>query len=127
MIDWNARQYVYFLQAFDGGPIKIGNSIRPHIRAREIAREIGKPVVLLAVVDGRSDFENHIHRRLRDFNDHHEWFHATPEVFALIEQAKAGVLIETFGPYLPHKARQITGTQSIITRIANRATRRATA
>lgn len=54
---------IYFLQPTDGGPIKIGYSADVDARHRQLEAHYGKPLSLLAMVDGDRRTEAEIHRR----------------------------------------------------------------
>lgn len=80
---------VYFLRPVDAdGPIKIGCSVRPARRIRDL--EIWSPVKLemIASAPGENFHENALHHRFAEFRLHGEWFEACPELTALVERVR---------------------------------------
>lgn len=77
---------VYFIQ--NGDEIKIGHSIHVEQRLVDLRREYGQQLVLLATMPGRVDVEQTLHARFDDIRLRGEWFKATGELLAFIEQAK---------------------------------------
>ncbi len=78
---------VYFLQALDGGPIKIGVSNNPEGRLASL--QTGSPVKLriLGTAAGDQRREARLHRKLAAHRLHGEWFADAPEVMAAIGEA----------------------------------------
>lgn len=68
--------FVYFIQAGDGGPVKIGIASDPEKRLAEM--QVGNHVelILLAVRPGSADLERRIHARLLPGLIRGEWFRA---------------------------------------------------
>jgi hypothetical protein len=56
-----ATMPVYFLQAADGGPVKIGFTANLKYRKRDLEKHYGKPLSLLATRDGGKENEAAIH------------------------------------------------------------------
>lgn len=78
---------VYFIQAVDGGPIKIGSTFNPVKRLGSL--QGGSPVRLqiLGLLKGAGrDAEGALHIRFLDSHSHGEWFHPTPELIAYIAE-----------------------------------------
>lgn len=93
--------YIYFAQmGGEGGPIKIGRSIDPHLRVSQLAVALPFPLQIVAVhrgyagyVEGRTT-ERHLHWEFRASHLKGEWFAATDEVmryvrFAATERGRA--------------------------------------
>lgn len=80
---------VYFIQAGENGPIKIGVAANPQSRVREL--QTGSPATLYLIgVVPRAGFagELDLHHRFATDWMNGEWFRATPELLAYIaEQA----------------------------------------
>lgn len=76
------RRFIYFVQAGDDGPVKIG--ITTDIRRRLTALRTGSPAPLrlLGHLPANSSFEKGLHRRLAAARLHGEWFKPTREVLA---------------------------------------------
>lgn len=66
--------FVYFIRAFDGGPVKIGTAVDPAGRLVELQcgnpEHLGIEYVLL----GWRETELHLHRRFNDAQVRGEWF-----------------------------------------------------
>lgn len=71
---------VYFIQAEDGGPIKIGWAKDPDKRLRLL--QCGHPdvLVLRRVVAGGTETETELHGRFWQHHLRGEWFHPHPEL-----------------------------------------------
>ncbi len=75
---------VYFVQAGEGGPIKIGF-------ARDVPSRLGKmrvdcpiPLTLLAVAEGDASYESRLHQQFEGHLQRGEWFAPAPELLALV-------------------------------------------
>jgi len=80
--------YIYFIQAANGGPIKIGTtSFNPFRRMAKIQSDCPWPVTLLGAIEGTLSQEKQIHRTLRYFRTSGEWFSAHPKVLAAVDAA----------------------------------------
>lgn len=66
--------FVYFIQAGEGGPIKIGWAYNPSARMSEL--QIGNPVDLriIGAVYGDGELESELHRKFRRLKLRGEWF-----------------------------------------------------
>ena len=71
---------VYYIQAKDGGRIKIGYAEFPASRLKRL--QMGSPVelVLIAVQEGNHLTEKMIHNEFRHSRAHFEWFENTDEL-----------------------------------------------
>lgn len=71
---------IYFAKAeqdteqLKAGMIKIGTSIRLSERLKQLPREYGTDVALVAITDGGVDTEGELHRRFDHFRVIGEWF-----------------------------------------------------
>lgn len=54
---------IYFAQATDGGPVKIGTSADVDTRLHQLEQHYGKPLALLATLPGGREEEARIHAR----------------------------------------------------------------
>lgn len=81
-----AQTSVYFMQAGEGGPIKIGLTNCVANRLRYI--QTGQPceIELLGSVTGGKDLEEALHVRFAADRLRGEWFKDTPELRAVIEK-----------------------------------------
>jgi hypothetical protein len=79
----------YFLQAGDGGPIKIGSTRNLAVRLRTLCTMSPVPLRLLGVIEGENA-EDRCHFRLGAFRLHGEWFSPSPVVLEFIRQNTNG-------------------------------------
>ena len=77
---------IYFIQAVDGGPIKIGTTVRLTERLRALSREFGKELRVLAVTDGSYDQEKALHQRFAHLNVVNELFEPGDDLLGFIVQ-----------------------------------------
>ena len=79
---------IYFIQAGNDGPIKIGKAQSPKARLRELQTGNHEKLDLIKEIPGDKDREDSIHNDLRShrYRAGSEWFSATPEVLAYIDK-----------------------------------------
>lgn len=65
---------IYFVQALDGGPIKIGTSTRLSVRMKQLAKASAKRLWVLGVTDGGREEERALHERFSHLRITGEWF-----------------------------------------------------
>jgi hypothetical protein len=88
-IQWYDASFVYFCQALDGGPIKIGLTENPPLRLAHIQACCPVPVRFVAIVLGDSSDEALLHRRFAEWRLHGEWFRPdAPGLAELIAKAQ---------------------------------------
>lgn len=80
---------VYFIQAEEGGPIKIGVAQDPPKRLAEIQRTCPQKLRILATVPGGAPRERELHSKFADYRLHGEWFQPSNELHAIIAIAEA--------------------------------------
>src|SRR5690349_1785131 len=80
--------FVYFIGTRDRCLIKIGRSRSCARRLIEVSGWSPVPLDILAKAPGEIRDEVHLHNRYREHWSHREWFRATPELMALIEEVK---------------------------------------
>lgn len=74
-------QYVYFVQAVGGGPIKIGYAADVPARIDRLQTGSPTPLRVLAVIPGAGrSVETALHHRFRAVRSHGEWFHPVVEL-----------------------------------------------
>lgn len=84
---------IYFMAPVGGGPIKIGCSDLPPRRLEELQFWSPYRLEILASAPGDTKDERRIHTHFVEAWSHREWFNATPEIYALINEIRAsGVL-----------------------------------
>jgi hypothetical protein len=79
---------VYFIQAEDGGPIKIGLAGDPTKRLSELQRTSPQRLRILATEPGSASHERELHERFAEHRLHGEWFAPCPELLALIDSSE---------------------------------------
>jgi hypothetical protein len=86
-----ARERVYFVQAENGGPIKIGKATDVERRVADLQRTNPFTLRVLAVAEGGSTLETQLHQRFASDRKHNEWFEPSRELMRLIsDYASAG-------------------------------------
>jgi hypothetical protein len=65
---------IYFVQSVDGGPIKIGVSIRLSERLKQLEKEAGRSLRVLGVIPGGRLDEQTLHYRFSRLRTEGEWF-----------------------------------------------------
>jgi len=66
--------FVYFIQAGEGGPIKIGWAVDPRARLNELQVGCPEPLRLLMTLAGDGGLEAQLHRRFARIRPRGEWF-----------------------------------------------------
>ncbi len=77
---------IYFIQAGNDGPIKIGKAQSPEARRRELQTGNHEKLNLIKEIPGDVERENSIHNDLRSHRYRGEWFSPTPEVLDYIDE-----------------------------------------
>lgn len=77
-----ANGWVYFIQAVNGGPIKIGTARNVKNRVAGIQGHHWQELRILGQVWGSRYLERALHRRFREYRIAREWFSDTPEIRA---------------------------------------------
>lgn len=87
---------VYFIKPIGmDGPVKIGCSKAPESRRNTLEVWSPFPLEIIAEIEGGFDLERRIHALLKPSHQHREWFVATPEVMAVVEQVQKGTFDTT--------------------------------
>lgn len=80
------NKFVYFAQAFTGGPIKIGISVSPAQRIKALNTGAATPLDLIVAIPGGRAIEEVLHRLFAGGRLHGEWFsEETPGLAEVIE------------------------------------------
>lgn len=90
--------FVYFIVARDSRRIKIGFSVDPEARLRELATGAAEPLKLLAIAPGSKAIETRLHARFRESHSHLEWFNATPDLSAFVEGLRFLLEMQAIAP-----------------------------
>jgi hypothetical protein len=75
---------VYFVQAGEGGPIKIGFAANAKLRIDKIRVDCPDELIVLGVIDGGPGDESWLHGYFAEHKKRGEWFHPVPELLAYI-------------------------------------------
>lgn len=75
---------VYFIQAGEGGPVKIGYAKDFTIRISKIQADNHEPLVALACIGGDQEVERKLHKQFWRHRIRGEWFRPADEVLAFI-------------------------------------------
>jgi len=83
------NSHVYFMQRADNSLIKIGHSIHPGLRKKQIEYGIGNKLKILHIISsGGPDLERKLHNKFDSVRVHGEWFKPVDELLEYIEEAK---------------------------------------
>ncbi len=74
---------VYFIQAGDAGPIKIGYSAEPRARLRDLQQKHYEELKLIAAREGCTGVEKAMHKALAQHHIRHEWYRPHADVFRM--------------------------------------------
>ena len=77
---------VYFIQAGDNGPIKIGTSSVPEMHIDRLQQGNHEELRLIAVIPGDRSLAEKVRTDLKASELGRKWFHATDEVLDYIEK-----------------------------------------
>jgi hypothetical protein len=94
LLDWYIERmpepsYVYFIQAGDGGPIKIGIARSPERRLIELQVGNHAKLRILALTPGGWGEERALHDKFAALRLNGEWFDPAPELLSYIEAIDA--------------------------------------
>ena len=79
------KEYIYFIQQGDDGPIKVGYSTNPEKRLKTLSTASPHSLHLLKVVEGDETLEKRIHTRFAEIRLGGEWLQATQDLLDFIE------------------------------------------
>jgi hypothetical protein len=79
-----SQGYVYFIQARNGGPIKIGWAKDPEQRLANMQVANAEPLVIRTAVKSKPQAEKKLHERFAAKRVRGEWFEPCPEIEYLI-------------------------------------------
>jgi len=85
---------IYFIQAGEGGPIKIGyTGSDPRLRLSSLQSMSPSQLAILAVIEGTEDDEHALHLLLRQYRIRREWFQPHEVVFAMMQEGSPFALV----------------------------------
>jgi hypothetical protein len=76
---------IYFIQAGNDGPIRIGYAANVEHRIRMLQRRSPIPLRLMTVIGGSIEVEAYLHNRFWHLRQHGKWFKADQEILVFIE------------------------------------------
>lgn len=79
--------YVYFVQAEDGGLIKIGTAISPLHRLKTMQTGCPLKLSLIGLADGNRLLERRLHKQFVDTRVHGEWFEPSLELLDVVAKS----------------------------------------
>jgi hypothetical protein len=82
-----SKRQVYFVRRQDG-LIKIGSSMRPAERVKQLRTGAGEDLELLGHMDGTTAAERQLHTRFAGERKHGEWFEPCDELMGLISSIR---------------------------------------
>ncbi len=71
---------IYFIQAGELGPVKIGHGTNPRRRLHNLQIGSAEPLRLLGIREGDEEEERHLHQRFAHLHIRGEWFTFSPEM-----------------------------------------------
>jgi hypothetical protein len=83
--------FVYFVQAGQDGPIKIGFAANVGARLSELQTASPEPLTVLATIEGTLQTEAEVHRYFQAYRLRGEWFRADVVLLGLIGSIQAGL------------------------------------
>ena len=84
---------VYFIQAGNNGPIKIGVSSVPQMHLDRLQQGNHEELRLIAEIPGERSLEQKVQADLKAFELERKWFHATNEVLDYIKKIQEEPLV----------------------------------
>lgn len=95
------ERYTYFIQAGEGGPIKIGSAKNPGVRCGKMQIGNHEELSILAIADGLHLKEQWCHQRFAKWRIRGEWFDPCPELLELIETLRTAARLRV-AEYMRH-------------------------
>ncbi len=88
--------HVYFIRPVGMvGPIKIGTTLIPMKRLKELTHWSPFPLEIIGAVVGGHFHETFLHNRFANQHSHSEWFHSSPLLLQTIDRLLAGETFES--------------------------------
>jgi len=79
------QQYLYLIEAPDQKLVKIGISVHPDVRFKQLCGESPVKLNLVAVQMATEEDERAAHRLCSNYHSHGEWFHDNEEIRMLFK------------------------------------------
>lgn len=82
----NKSSWVYFIESEGSSLVKIGYSISPEKRLKELQTSSPETLVMLGTIPGGKSKEIELHKKFAKHRERGEWFHKVPELAKFIER-----------------------------------------
>lgn len=82
----NKSSWVYFIESEGSSLIKIGYSISPEKRLKELQTSSPEALELLGTIPGGKAEEAELHKKFERHREHGEWFRKVPELATFIDR-----------------------------------------
>lgn len=91
LVDRFDDQHLYFMENTKTGDIKIGISVAPEVRRKQVQRDEGTAVRILHIhPSGGRDMERKLHKHFHKFRKHGEWFLGSEPILNCIKSFQSG-------------------------------------
>lgn len=80
------ESWVYFIESEGSSLVKIGYSISPEKRLKELQTSSPETLVMLGTIPGGKSKEIELHKKFAKHRERGEWFHKAPELAKFIER-----------------------------------------
>jgi Meiotically up-regulated gene 113 len=77
---------IYFIQAGENGPIKIGLAIQPETRKKKLQTAHYEELRIIGILDGNEETEKQLHMQFAEYRIRGEWFHPSHEILQFIDK-----------------------------------------
>ena len=95
LINKSDLPHVYFMQNVENKQIKIGVSIHPEIRRKQIITEVKNYIKILHIIPSAGyDQEQFLHEKFREFRIRGEWFKPDSVLLDYIERISKNIMYE---------------------------------
>lgn len=89
IVFYTEQVWIYFIQAGDGGPIKIGRATNVLDRMSSMQSDNHERLKLIGVTEGRRSRERELHARFRHLRMHGEWFRPEDDLVKYVQEVTA--------------------------------------
>lgn len=80
------NSFIYFIGNLDIGEVKIGRSIHPHKRLKELQTASPHPLFILKMIPGNSFQETKYHSHFSKSKLKGEWYSITPDIKEFLDR-----------------------------------------
>jgi hypothetical protein len=97
---------IYFIQAGNNGPIKIGFSRNPQNRLIALSEYSPFPLRMVAQIEGTFGDEGKLHKRFSQYKIKGEWFHPSGELLEYVKTIPYNQVVDICDPAFIAKRKQ---------------------